>query len=257
MFKKSKWFMILVIVGALAFADNVPTVHQIYQTAQSGDLNKAHSMVQAVLKVHPESAKAHYVNAEILVREGNINEAKSELELAQKLSPDMSFAKPQSIHALEERLAGKNINNAGFPLAQTKDKPFPWMMLILGVGALLFIVMIVRSISSRNAYVAGSNSNMPSSNAYPNNGFAPYTAPSGGIGSNIASGLAAGAAAGVGMVAAEELMHHFMDDSSNTSSTFSNDDIQPSNDDMGGVDFGVSDSSSWDDLSTSGGDDTW
>jgi hypothetical protein len=82
----------------------------------------------------------------------------------------------------------------------------------------------------------------------------------GGIGSGIASGLATGAAAGVGIVAGEALMHHFMDDSSNgnvSNSTFSNNSVQSSNT-MEDTDFGVTDSSSWDnDTLGDSSDDTW
>jgi len=63
----TKLVLPIVISGIMVFADSIPTIHQVYQAAESGDLNNAHQMVEQVLKAHPESAKAHYVDAEILV----------------------------------------------------------------------------------------------------------------------------------------------------------------------------------------------
>jgi hypothetical protein len=80
----------------------------------------------------------------------------------------------------------------------------------------------------------------------------------GGIGSGIAGGLASGLAVGAGVVAGEELAHHFLDGDRRgtvappvqSSDSFDGGSI---NNDMGGSDFGVSDSDSWDD-GGSGGD---
>lgn len=262
----SKGLMGLLLVGAVAAGDNLPTVHQIYQTAQAGNLEDAHRMVEQVLLAHPQSAKAHFVDAEILVRQGDMADAKNEFETAQKLSPGLPFAKPESVHDLQERLKGsgplKGVDDVF--AAHPHEKPFPWIMLILGAGAVLFIVMIIRAFSSRNtnALYPSGYGNVPGNNGFPNGGpgfgaGTAYPAQSGGLGSNIASGLAAGAAAGVGMVAGEALMHHFMDEPSSTvnnNDTFGN----TNSDDMGGQDFGVTESSSWDNDSVSdSSDDSW
>ena len=73
----------------------------------------------------------------------------------------------------------------------------------------------------------------------------------GGIGSGIMGGLATGAAVGVGMVAGEELAHHFMDgghsDVGNAAPVA--DSWGNSSNGMGGSNFGIADNSSWDDNS--------
>ena len=76
------------------------------------------------------------------------------------------------------------------------------------------------------------------------------------MGSRIMGGLATGAAVGTGMVAGEALMHHFMDGRVHPLNSPLGNDLGPSLqdsgfDDMGGTDFGVADSSSWDDSSSS------
>lgn len=280
MFTLPKLLLILLIAGTVSFGDNLPTIHQVYQTAQSGHLDDARQMVDHVLKVHPESAKAHFVDAEILVRQGDLAKAKSELATAEKLSPGLHFAKPASVENIKQRIAGISSNergdNAIFPSAQSHDKPFPWMMLVIGLGAVLLVWLILRSLFARKTeiYPQGNGGyGSTASQGYPigggptnPSGFGGgqgYPAQSGGgIGSGIASGLATGAAAGVGIVAGEALMHHFMDGSNDTgnNTSYINNDTQPNS--MDNADFGVSDNSSWDDDSASNGfsdsgDDTW
>ncbi|MDD4950253.1 hypothetical protein [Sulfuricurvum sp.] len=276
----SKIITALFLSGFLAYAENVPTIHQVYQAAESGDLNGAHQMVEQVLKVHPESAKAHYVDAEILVRQGDLPNAKNEFTKAEQLAPGLPFAKPQSVQSLKQHLSissNVQMNSSPMGTAQSSNHPIPWMMIILGAGALLLIWLAIRSFTSRNTnYPAqyngggnGGNGAYPNpNNPYsPNPGFGggqPYPQQSSGLGGGIMSGLATGAAAGVGFVAGEELMHHFMDGPSSNNANNSNNSPIANNEpsyDMGGNDFGLKDDSSWDDSSSDtmsdSGDDTW
>ena len=87
-------------------------------------------------------------------------------------------------------------------------------------------------------------------------------APGGGIGSGILGGLATGAAVGAGVVAGEALMHRVLDGHHSDgpiapaeAGTWENAQPQPDQYDMGGNDFGLSDTSSWDDGSVGGGGD--
>ena len=288
MFSTFKILIALLLVGNVAFADNLPTVHQIYQTAESGKLDDAHRMVEQVLQAHPDSAKAHFVDAEILAKQGSLTNAKTELETAERLAPGLPFAKPESVQAIKQRIAASQQNglvNSAAATAQSNEKPFPWMMLMLGLGALALIGWVLKSIFSRNnsnTYPAQDNTGYGTipGRGYPVAG-GPATpsgfgaAPSypgqtgGGIGSGIVSGLATGAAVGAGIVAGEALMHHFTDGSnSNTGNTsdvgnnhaaFDSNAAQPQYD-MGGTDFGLTDNSSWDNDTTdssSSGDDGW
>ena len=88
----------------------------------------------------------------------------------------------------------------------------------------------------------------------------------GGMGSGIMGSLATGAAMGAGVVAGEALMNHFIDGDKNnviaeppfreTSSWNTSSDMSET-DNMGGIDFGISDASSWDDDEVSDGGDDW
>jgi len=74
------------------------------------------------------------------------------------------------------------------------------------------------------------------------------------MGGTIAGGLAGGLAAGAGIVAGEELAHHFLDGNREGSGVVPapGNEANP-NGDMGGNDFGVNDGNSWDDGGGSGG----
>ena len=269
----SKIFILFLLYVSIAYAENLPTIHQIYQAAESGNLESAHAMVDEVLKAHPQSAKAHFVNAEIVLRQGDIAKAKSELAIAQQLAPGLPFAKPSAVESLKRHLAQNTV------IIPSVQKQFPWMMLIAGIAVAVLIWLIMRSLFSRRSDINGSqNYNGYGAVSHPQNNNGPY-GPSGygaasinpmqsggGLGSSIASGLATGAAAGVGIVAGEALIHHFMDGSSepNAAMNHTSDNqerSQQSDYDMGGGDFGMNDSSSWDDSSSDGfndsGDDSW
>jgi Tfp pilus assembly protein PilF len=71
MFKKATLGLFLLAFN-LALADNAPTLHEVYQATQAGRLEEARSMMNKVLKEHPNSGKAHYVEAEILAKQGEL-----------------------------------------------------------------------------------------------------------------------------------------------------------------------------------------
>jgi hypothetical protein len=273
-----KLFIALFFIGNIAYADNLPTVHQIYQTAESGNLTEAQRMVEQVLQAHPESAKAHFVHAELLAKAGKPGIAKSELETAERLEPGLPFAKPQAVANLKQRIAVSAQSGMSNPMSTNPvaahEQGFPWMLLIVGLVAIVAITWLVKSLMARktNSYPGNmGNPGMPGQgypvpNGGPNNwnggAAAPYPGQTGsGIGGNIVSGLATGAAVGAGIVAGEALMHHFTDGSNATANENISNTPQIQNDsqpqyDMGGSDFGLNDSSSWDDDTTNNSSDS-
>src|SRR5205814_2000772 len=83
--------------------DSEPSLAQIYQAANNGEMQKAQGMIDQVLKAHPSSAKAHYVKAELAARDNNASLAREELSTAEKLAPGLPFAKPESVQALRNQ----------------------------------------------------------------------------------------------------------------------------------------------------------
>ena len=262
-------FIFSVIMTGTAFAADSPTLHQIYEAAQAGRLNDAQGMINQVLKEHPNSAKAHYVDAEILAKTGHMNEARAELNNAERLEPGLTFASPQAVQDLKAMVSAARAELAPVTAGQPAQQSFPWGWLLLGIGAIAVITFTMRSLARSNSSPAGYPANyqpgmspagyMPAGGA----GYAPVAPSAPGMGSGIISGLATGAALGAGMVAGEELVHHFMDGNRSDGNTIPQ--AQPNtgwnnqSDTMGGADFGVADNSTWDDSSNiadiSGGSD--
>ncbi|MFZ6645283.1 tetratricopeptide repeat protein [Undibacterium sp. TJN25] len=280
-------------VAVPAMAADEPTLHQVYQAADAGKLGEAQEMMQKVLHDHPNSAKAHFVEAELSAKQGRFSQAEIELATAERLAPGLPFAKPAAVQELKTLLNKADRAEAQQQRAQSQmNSPapairqgnayeqggsgMPWGIIILGVGALALIIFFVRRNSSRPAVYGPGGGNRygtvnPMQQGYAPNGY-PQAYPQqpgmtgGGIGSGIMGGLATGAAVGAGMVAGEALMHHFTDGdrherASGLSDQYLANNDRPvdltRNDDMGGTDFGVSDNSSWDDAGGGGGGDDW
>src|SRR5581483_10591877 len=129
----------LVLVTALACAGPVlaadPTIDQVYEATRSGHLDQAQQMMNQVLRDHPNSAKAHYVEAEVSARAANFPRAREELAKAQQLDPSGSFARPESLAALQRELARGSSNvyggaSPGIYRAQERHS-FSWGWMIL------------------------------------------------------------------------------------------------------------------------------
>lgn len=273
-------------IGMPAFAAE-PSLHEVYQAANSGRTGDAQRMMQEVLQAHPNSGKAHYVEAELLAKQGKLKEAASELASAERLAPGLPFATPQSVASLKQVIARQassaTVSNPvqRAPFAAQPDRQesaFPWEILLIGLGLIAFIVWASKLMSRRNQpaqdgpFAAGPGAWRPAypSSSYggpaPGYGVSPAATPASGadLGSRVLGGLATGAAVGVGMVAGEALIHRIMDGQKaapTSEHAFSGvDDIPdlPSTplNDMGGNDFGIADNASWDDGGL-GGDSEW
>lgn len=81
-----------------------PSLHQVYQAAEAGKMTEAQSMMHEVLQAHPNSGKAHFVEAELLAKQGQLQKAEAELATAERLAPGLPFAKPQSVQNLKAQL---------------------------------------------------------------------------------------------------------------------------------------------------------
>ena len=251
------------LAAAVAFAgpvlaDNDPSVQQIYDEARAGHLDHAQQMIDQVLADHPRSARAHYVAAELAAREGKSGVARSELSQAELLDPGLTFAKPQAVEALKAQLGERHATSAllvGAP--QQAEHRFPWgPVLLLGALVLFVVWLVTRRRAAPVQYPGGAYSGAGVAGGpgpYGPGGYGPgYGAPmGGGIGSGIAGGLASGLAVGAGVVAGEELAHHFLDgdrrEGGGAQPVYNPESLPPSNSDMGGNDFGMNDTSGWDD----------
>lgn len=269
MLRKFRTFLVLTAalgwVGCALAAS--PTPHQVYEAARSGHLAEARTMMNEVLKEHPQSGEAHYVSAELYAREGNLGSARSELATAETLAPGLPFAKPESVQHLQRELAQGSMRM--LPRSEQRSSQvhsaLPWGLILLIVGAIALVWAIMRRRSATAVYQQYGGSPAVAGGAPPGYGPGPvygpgYGAP--GMGSSIAGGLASGLAVGAGVVAGEELAHHFLDGNREGGVLPQEDYPAPNpNADMGGNDFGVNDGGSWDDGGSvgdvGGGGDDW
>ncbi|MEJ1963138.1 MAG: hypothetical protein WDO56_16915 [Gammaproteobacteria bacterium] len=262
---RSSAFLLVMILASSAFAASDPSMQQIYDAASAGHLAQAQAMMDNVLRDHPNSAKAHYVQAELYAKERRVDLARQELGNAERLSPGLSFARPEAVRALREELS----RTSAFPErfgSSSPQRAFPWgiaLVLVAGIGGLWLLLRRRSPVSMSSQY---SPDRMPMANTAPNAGAATMATPmTPGAGSGIASGLASGLAVGAGVVAGEELARHFLGSGSPSVSPGAppperRDDVADPNGDMGGTDFGVQDPGSWDDDAAAGGtssDDDW
>jgi hypothetical protein len=266
---RASLFCVVLAIGASAVAAE-PTLNQVYEAVQAGRLNQAQGMMTEVLRNHPNSAKAHYVEAEILTKAGRYGEARAELNRAEQLAPGLPFASATSVQELRGLIASEGLRQApnvtSVPPAiapAAHESSFPWGLLLIVLAGGLVIYAIVRT--RRNTAVApygGAAGGAAASSATPSAApMAPMGgAMGGGMGSGIVGGLVTGAALGAGVVAGEALARDLMG-GHGSSRDLPRSDTPVADNDLGGQDFGVNDSGSWDDggggLGGGGGGGDW
>ena len=255
--------LILMLGVTTSWAAQVPTIQEVYAAAKSGHLDQAQRMMEQVLAAHPDSAKAHFVEAEILAAAHRYAQARSELNKAQQLEPGLPFESAQTVQALQARIAQGLHGQAG-------GTGIPWMLILLGVAGLILLVVVARALLTPKPLPMNYNGGLPPNNMSGTVGGAPVfpSSPLGGGG--LMSGLTTGLGLGAGIAAGEALVNHFTHQSSSSVNPLVSDQLAPLDDqvasnDLGGNDFGMNDTSSWDDTSVggdfsgsdSGGGDGW
>ncbi len=252
-----------------------PSLNQVYEAMRSGHVSQAQGMISEVLRDHPNSGKAHYVQAEIYAKTGRFGDAEGELSRAEQLAPGLPFAAPSSVQELRGVIAnGSNsrpvqpmVVPGALPVQAPPERSFPWgvVLVLLALGGIVFVILRAR----RNAQViyAGGGGGAGPTPYYGGGQAMPYGAQpmapmgGGGIGSGIVGGLVTGAALGAGMVAGEALAHDLMDGGHHGGGVVpqGGQPMLTDNNDMGGQNFGVADSGSWDDGGGGGGggSDDW
>jgi hypothetical protein len=250
-----------------ALAEDAPSLHQIYEAAHAGRMREARAMMQQVLQSHPNSAKAHYVNAELLAASRDLSSARAELSEAERLAPGLPFAPQKSVLQLEKKLdSGRSQSKlASMSPPSPSPSPLPWVLLLLGIGLAAISFLLIRKSRQRPpgyAAPAAGPANIPSGQM-PTAGPAGFT-PQPGLGSSLVSGLATGVAVGAGMAAGEALAEHFIGGHAATPNAGVSPaapawqtDPQP----LDTPDFGIQSNDTWDDADSGSlnslGDDDW
>lgn len=279
----------------LGTAQALPQVDDVQAAAQRGDYAGAEKMMREVLAAKPDSARAHYVLAEVLAHERKFGEAREHASRARALDPDLKFTDPAKFKAFEQLLQREHgaasagpapaaLGTATAPARAAPPAPVErssgvpvWLLVI---GAVVFIAWAVRWMRSRTAVqappayaAAGSGGYVPQPGGY-GMGMPPAPTTSGGPGL-MGVGLAAAGGVAAGMLA-ERLLHGDHDERSLPRDTGGSTagGLIPGSFDGGGassaadelsqrpIDFGTGDgwdsgSSSGSDFSDGGSSDSW
>ncbi|HKT96740.1 MAG TPA: tetratricopeptide repeat protein [Paraburkholderia sp.] len=114
-------FASLALVSGLAFA--VPSVQQIESAMSQGDWQRADSGLTEVLQAHPNNARAHYLYAQVLNREGRYADALTQVEQAKSLDPQIRFTQPQRFAQVEAKIRS-DATRAGATTTNRANNPF-------------------------------------------------------------------------------------------------------------------------------------
>ena len=124
-------FASLLFVSATAFA--VPTVQQIESAMSQGNWQQADAGLSEVLQAHPNNARAHYLYAQVLDREGRSADALAQVQQAKTLDPQIRFTDPTRFAQTEARIrkdaeragaaGGNTTSRAANPFAQQQTAP--------------------------------------------------------------------------------------------------------------------------------------
>lgn len=219
-------------VAALALPSNA----DVQSAVKAGDYPKAESMMQEVVAAKPQSARAHYVYAELLAHDRKFSEAAAEARKARELDPAIGFTDADKFRAFEQTLnreqakpattvpAPARMEQAPVPVRAASGGTPGWVW-GLGIAAVAFLIwrMVSRRAAMAGPAAAGGYGMQPGS---PQPGYGPgygggYApgygqAPGGGL---LRTGLAA-----AGGVAAGMMLEKMLDD--NHRDTFSNQGAQ-------------------------------
>lgn len=249
---RSALFAGLLALGLPALADDLPREADVAAAIHDGRFSEAQAMLDKVLAAKPNNARAHFVEAELLVREGRAEAAEQELATAERLQPGLPFVPADNVRNLRLMIAERSAHGASvqrqaqFSAPAPAESHFPWGVVLLIGGAGLLLWMILRARMQAPVQVitpapGGAGGAYPYGTPY---GGGPYGGPGmgGGMGSGIVGGLATGAAIGAGMVAGEALAHEFMGSGRRDVDTGYVPDNGPRVTDDSGQNFGMSDS---------------
>lgn len=242
----------LLLTSNLAFAE--PTLPEVYQAIEAGQLAKADAMMQEVLKNHPNSGKAHYIASELYLKEGKLDAARNAFTQAENLAPGLPFAQPDSVQRLQTQLRAGTVpvqTNTGASSIFTS--PIFWILIAILIAGIVFFMrkrpqpVQVYNAPTANGPYPGAPGGYPP--GYPG-------APASGMGGGLMGSLATGAALGAGMVAGEALASHLMGGGNYMNPGVNNDFNQVGGQVPDASNFGVNDTSSWDDGGSSSWDDS-
>ncbi|MFP3187122.1 MAG: tetratricopeptide repeat protein, partial [Paraburkholderia sp.] len=109
-------FASLMLISTAAFA--VPSAQQIESAMAQGNWQQADAGLTEVLQAHPDNARAHYLYAQVLDREGRSGDALAQIQQAKTLDPQIRFTDPTRFAQTEARIR-RDAQRSGAATGQT------------------------------------------------------------------------------------------------------------------------------------------
>ena len=221
---KRKMMLVAACAAALwsVAAMALPSAGDVQAAVKSGDYPKAETMMQEVVAAKPQSAKAHYLYAEILAHDAKFTDAAAQARQARELDPALSFTTdPEKFKSFERLLEREQagpavatqapapatrVNTAPAVPPQAASSGIPGWVWVGGFAILAFVIFraISRRAMANNMATAGyanqgggygMNPGMPQPGYGPGYGAAP-----GAGGGLLRTGLAAAGGVAGGML---------------------------------------------------------
>ena len=164
---KRKILLAVTCAAALwsAAAMALPSNNDVQAAVKAGDFPKAETMMQEVVAAKPQSAKAHYLYAEILAHDAKFTDAAAQARRAREIDPALSFTNdPEKFRSFESLLqreqAGPAVNTQPAPArvnmapaipqqapVSTASSGVPGWVWVGGLAVVAFLIF--RSVSRR------------------------------------------------------------------------------------------------------------
>ena len=103
--KLKQWVVAASLAAAGAWAWALPSVQDVESAVKQGQYGQAETMMKEVVEAKPNSARGHYLYAEILAHNARFSQAADEARAAAKIDPAIGFAQPEKFHAFQDLLA--------------------------------------------------------------------------------------------------------------------------------------------------------
>jgi len=208
----------LLVLSVAVFA--LPSVEAVQNEVQQGHYAQAESMMREVVTAKPNSAKAHYIYAEILAHNGRFAQAAQETRLARQLDPQIGFTQPDKFRSFEQLLereqstarspaAPSTVQRAPAPVAPVQRSSSGLPGWAWGLGFAVIAVLVWRLLSARRQAAAapglagGAGYGPPAGGMAP--GYGPMGGPAAGGSGMLGTGLAAAGGFAAGMLAEKML----------------------------------------------------
>ncbi len=287
---KKLWLtgLLVLLVSAAAFAADGPK--EVEAALQQGNYTLAEQELRQAIVEHPESAKAHYLLAQVLAHQGNIGDAQKEAAQAKQLDPKISFTNPARFEHFQSELnQALAAPTSVRPTASTRAAPYaaaeqpvarqrssgsiwPWV-----IGAVIVVLLFGwfrrRQQGAFNnqgynnqGYGAPGPQNPYGNGPYPPPGYQQGPQGGSGIGGSLLGGLAGGVLGAAAVNAYENHERREEEergDYQSGNNAASNpqdqayDDLRRDPIDTGNNDNSWDDSSGGDSFDGGGGDDSW